>query len=741
LYYTISNTGNGGDNMLREDNSCIVCKTQHDSAFDANSYLNEACNIFGVIDKADTFIRSGICIPFKAKDLVLSLELLGSKTIKEGLARFEVLLVKTAIDDISANDIETCMDLMFRHILKNGVDAVLVAIVSPYSNHWNSYFIRSPRFCYFEIPADIINYMCSSAIRNHLSRTCGLNNGALDKYFSSNDIIDDSVIQAKAPVIDSALRDIKCCDTSIGNGQLIGATANFVASLREKLNRYLGYKQERTFEAFLNHFIADSVYATDCDNGALETLKAEIRLNLPGVSIISSHYVWGNILVEDLFNKQYFDIIITNPPHMKQNYFFAIKELLSGYKADRQNADLCCYFAERTIDMLCNNGTAVILMSNRWMRSGYGSGLREFLSDKNITEIVDYGDIPVLGGITVPMSIITVSNSPADGAVNAVILDDPKADNISIAAKNSHNNVILPGKNKWIFTADKTAVLISKIKGTGITLEEYANGAVFRGLLTGLNEAFVINSTLAKKIMEKSPKCSEILKPFLSGRNVKRYAHPSVKKYLICMPKGFTKDKYIGIDQWGWLEQTYAAVAEHLKQFEEKATKRKDKGDFWWELRSFKHYDKMSQAKIICPTIVNRISATLDTCGLFSNDKTSVIANDDYYLLGVLNSTLMDFYFRHTSSSTLLNGYYELKPADLSALPIIKISGTNSHNVKLRDTIGNNAKKLMQLNALPIDTRTDDVYEDIKQAEREINTAVCHLYKLTHSETETVENL
>jgi adenine-specific DNA-methyltransferase len=257
-----------------------------------------------------------------------------------------------------------------------------------------------------------------------------------------------------------------------------------------------------------------------------------------------------------------------------------------------------------------------------------------FLAEKAISEIVDYGNIPVLEGITVPMSIVTVSNTHADGTTNAVILDDPRIDDISLFSVTHRNGVKLPGEDKWIFTEDKSTALISKIKNSGIPLKKYTEGAIFRGILTGLNEAFVISSEQAKEIINSFPKCSEILKPFLSGRNVKRYATPLVKKYLICMPKGFTGSRYIGPAPWDWLEQTYQPVAEHLKPFEAKASSRRDKGDFWWELRSFRHYDKISQAKIICPVIVNKISAIMDTNGTFSNDKTSVIAVEIIISLG-----------------------------------------------------------------------------------------------------------
>ena len=108
------------------------------------------------------------------------------------------------------------------------------------------------------------------------------------------------------------------------------------------------------------------------------------------------------------------------------------------------------------------------------------------------------------------------------------------------------------------------------------------------------------------------------------------------------------------------------------------------------------YYDEFEKTKIICPTIVKHISATIDTNGLFSNDKTSIIASGDFHLLGLLNSSLMDFYMRRICTE-LLNEHYEVKPANLAVLPIKKISPTNSFHVNLKTEIENGAMKLSKL--------------------------------------------
>ncbi len=188
-----------------------------------------------------------------------------------------------------------------------------------------------------------------------------------------------------------------------------------------------------------------------------------------------------------------------------------------------------------------------------------------------------------------------------------------------------------------------------------------------------------------------------------------------------------------------WLCSQYPAIAEHLAQHEEKASKRRDKGDYWWELRSCRYYDEFEKTKIICPTIVKHISATIDTNGLFSNDKTSIIASGDFYLLGLLNSSLMDFYMRRICTE-LLNEHYEVKPANLAVLPIKKISPTNSFHVNIKTEIENGVMALSKLCSVHERDRSDKVNEEMREAERAINRAVGRLYRLSAKEASLIEN-
>ena len=112
---------------------------------------------------------------------------------------------------------------------------------------------------------------------------------------------------------------------------------------------------------------------------------------------------------------------------------------------------------------------------------------------------------------------------------------------------------------------------------------DYVNGKIYYGIKTGLNEAFVIAEETKNKLIKEDKKNTEIIKPFLAGRDIKRYQPLSKNTYLILFPKGFTNQKGNNPkNAWKWLEENYPAIATHLKPFEETGKKRYDKGDYWW---------------------------------------------------------------------------------------------------------------------------------------------------------------
>ena len=724
--------------MFRAGNQCLLDQKSVASQFEAEVFLNDAQKLLPELAAENGWIRSGLRIRETFKNMISSYRLIGVTPLTEGKPRAEALLVKTQVGINAVAAADACARLVCEHLAEAGADLALIALASPAESGYVSLLVRSPRICGLELPQDILDYMCVSAIKRHLQTACGLGEAMLDGYFSQDCVLfDDSVIAARAREMDKALRTMKFCDPAAGSGQVARAMANAVARARLGLNRYLG-SSERSAEHFFTNFLTRSLYVCDSDAGALASLRMQIKLSAPEAELSNSHFVWGRILVEDLFRKTEFDIVASNPPHARQEQFAPLRDKLSSYRSFGSAADLYCYYAERAFELVREHGVVVLLTSNRWLRAGYGAGLRGLLAEKRLCELVDYGDIPALEGSVTPLSVATAVNEPPSGSCRLVEVEAREHEPLPLLAEETFR--LLPQPNSgadWTFSSGGAEELMKKIFAAGKPLGEYVGGKVSRGLLTGFNEAFVLKAAEAQKLLARNARNAEALRPFLSGRNVKRYAAPAVRKYLITFPRGITDRQRGDAEPEEWLAVNYPDLARRLAPFESRAARRRDKGDYWWELRSCRYYDDFANAKIICPSIVKRLSATLDKSGLLSNDKTSIICSDSYYLLGLLNSSLMDFCFRRLAPE-LLNGYFELKPSLLSSLPVREISPTNSRQVKLRGEIELGAMTLSDLccrNEL-----TDEEKLRRQQAERTIDRAVFRLYRLSPAEISLVLN-
>lgn len=721
---------------MRPDNASVLENYLAITPFDLNQFMEQVKERIPELNEGDQWIRSGHRIDGKYKDIISSYRLLGSHTPEHGRSRAEVLLIKPQPLSRLIKDDAPALEFIREYMAENKIDAVFAAVVSASNDAWRFIFCADTARGSVALPPDLISYTAACVIKKYLKMSCSLSDAALDGYFSSSCFLyDDTAIREKAKRIDEALANVRACDISAGTGALLRAAGEKIASIRCDMGKYLGPGTEQDKGAFLAHFAVNSLYATDLDAGALEILKLCSPKSY-GVRVPDEHVVYGSVLTEELFAGRQFDIIITNPPHMRQEEFSSIKQSFAGSAVFHKNADLYCYYIERAVSMLNARGCAGIITSNRWLRSEYGAPLRYFLAGKAVTDIVDYGNIPAAKELATPLSVLTVAGTgAAGGEIRVTSPSDPEFDDISDIAEIESFLFRAEALNDapWVFEADACGIM-RKISGAGVPLAEYVDGAIYRGILTGLNEAFVVDEETARELAGRDGKSGALLRPFAAGRDIKRYKPPRVRKYLIFIPRGFTDERRGGAAAEEWFAANYPAIAGHLQRFKEKAEARRDKGNYWWELRSCNYYDIFGQEKIISPSIVKRVSATIDASGVFSNDKTSVIASGDYYLLGLLNSRLMDFYARRICS-VLLNEHFELKPANLAALPIRKISGTNSFQTKLKDQVVANAKKLSELCA-----GGHGGNEQAATAERALNRAVCKLYKLSPKEIHFIEN-
>lgn len=209
----------------------------------------------------------------------------------------------------------------------------------------------------------------------------------------------------------------------------------------------------------------------------------------------------------------------------------------------------------------------------------------------------------------------------------------------------------------WLLTDAQTASRLTKMRASSIPLGEYVGARIYRGVVTGLNEAFVIDGSKRQELISANPESEEIIKPFLVGRNIRKY-HANIRdKWLLYM--------YRGVDV-----SNLDAVLEHLELFRDRLEKRATKQE-WYELQQpqMKYAAAFKQPKIVFPDIAKRPRFAFDSAGSFIGDTTFMIATEDLYTLGVLNSSIVENFFVEIGA-TVRGGYLRFKTQYVEHIPI-----------------------------------------------------------------------
>ncbi len=449
----------------------------------------------------------------------------------------------------------------------------------------------------------------------------------------------------------------------------------------------------------------------------------------------------------EVFTDGGFDAVIGNPPYVRQ-------EMLRDFKAYFQKhyrvydgvADLYAYFIEKGVALLRPDGYFSYIVANKWLRAGYGRPLRNWLKGQGIEEIVDFGDLPVFTGATVYSCIIRIRKETPSDTFGVVKADTLQFDSLAAYAQENRYEVrreSLEGGG-WSLSDDGTAVLLKKLRQTGITLKEYVKGRIYYGIKTGFNEAFVIDAATRERLIAEDPKSAELIKPFLVGRDIKRYKSPTSDCYLIMIQKGCTAFRSgAAKDAWGWFQTAYPAVARHLHPFKNQAEKRYDKGEYWWELRTCDYYAEFEKPKILWPGISAEVAAfTFDKNGLYGNDNNQFIVTDDRYLLGILNSSLAKLVLMNICDK-VQGGFYRLKIAYISQLPIRTADFADPADRERHDRMVALVEEMLALHRQLAATRTEHEQINLKRqidaADRRIDRLVYDLYDLTEEEIGIVE--
>ncbi len=461
-----------------------------------------------------------------------------------------------------------------------------------------------------------------------------------------------------------------------------------------------------------------------------ETLKAkitkakEIVKQIEENAIYKNAFEWRFEFPEVLDNDgsfSGFDIVIGNPPYIRQEELGTLKDYLKkSYQVYSGMADILVYFYELGINLLRDNGKFSFITSNKFMRANYGKVLREHLGKFNLDEIIDFGDAPVFGGIAAYASIVNLQKFAVGNENQTRVYTFPtigdvpdfeasyKTDSFKIAQAE-----LTP--NGWRLEQTDVLDLLAKLRSKGEPLGEYVNGRFYRGVVTGFNEAFVVDRETRDRLIAEDANSAELIKPYIRGRDVKRWQVESQDLWLC----------FVG---WHFEAEKYPAIFNHLKTFEKQLKSRpevKEGKVKWFAMSRYaaEYWQEFEQPKIILPAIEKRTAFALDESGFFGNDKTNIcVSPDAKFLAAILNSSITWWIIQQTASGKQ-GGYYEFKPMYVTQIPIPKIEEKDQQPfVALVD-------RILELKKEGKDTQS---------LENEIDAFVYRLYDLTDDEIKIV---
>jgi adenine-specific DNA-methyltransferase len=241
-------------------------------------------------------------------------------------------------------------------------------------------------------------------------------------------------------------------------------------------------------------------------------------------------------------------------------------------------------------------------------------------------------------------------------------------------------------RDGWQLEPPLKRQLLARVRKAGQPLIDYVNRQLYYGIKTGLNEAFVISREQRDALIAEDKSSADVLKPYLRGRDVKRWHAEPQDLWLIFLPWHFPLQDTenvsgASVQAEKQFQQTYPAIYRHLLAYKSELSAR-DKSEIgiryeWYALARHREYwREFLRPKIIFPAIQNEVSYAADLDGHFGNDKTNIIVSENWrYVLTVLNSAVSWWITRELFASKQ-GGYFEFKPMYVSAIPVPSITGS-----------------------------------------------------------------
>ena len=463
------------------------------------------------------------------------------------------------------------------------------------------------------------------------------------------------------------LLQITILDPACGSGAFLNAALQFLMA-EHKLIDEMEAKVTGSaivFQDVENSILEHNLYGVDINEESVEIAQLALWLRTAKphrkLNSLNENIKCGNSLISDpaiagdkafnwqeqfpkVFEKGGFDVVIGNPPYVQLQSLGAMSDIYAncGFETFNKSADLYCLFTERGYSLLKPGGMQSFIMPNKWMLVSYGKELRRFMAKTDLQQIINFGDVQFFDEATIYVCIfVTRKGNERSAEVQA----------LSLNQKTYHGDFLheVPdqlatypsetfGESEWIIQPKAHFDILKKMQ-QGTALKDMPI-SIYRGILTGYNDAFFIDGATRERLIAEDAKSAELIHPLLRGRDLQAWYTLNDNQYLINPHNGIPKKNIppINIDD-------YPAIKRHLEQFYDKLAKRGDKGVTPYNLRNCDYVEEFAKPKIMYPNMTSQFPFIYDEQGFFGNDKTFMItANDDSvnlkFITAILNSKL-----------------------------------------------------------------------------------------------------
>ncbi|EIJ42175.1 type I restriction-modification system methyltransferase subunit [Beggiatoa alba B18LD] len=519
----------------------------------------------------------------------------------------------------------------------------------------------------------------------------------------------------------TVLKNIKIVDPACGSGAFLIAAFDFLHAEYTRINQKVSELTNSPISDLFDldkEILQNNLNGVDLNPESIEISKLSLWLKTAKkdkkLALINQQLQVGNSLGfhEPAPNSSFywqqhfakiienggFDVVLGNPPYVRQEFLSDLKPYFQEkYQVYHGVVDLYAYFFELGFKLLKPQGMLGFICSSTFFKTSSGKPLREFLQKTaTLTKVVDFGDLQIFEGVTTYPAILIFKNQPAtaESQIKTLILKDKLPENLSDVFTEQHGVMAHAQLNaeSWqiedarlnqlrakltqgyptlktvygsplygIKTGLNEAFIVDRMTRDELmqqSLKKPVHSSLYRGVLTGLNEAFILDRTTRDSLIQQDAKSAELLKPFLEGKDLKKWHIQPRDLWLILIPKGWTREKMGGqfdeVTAWAWLQKNYISIAQWLEPFAESAQKRTDKGEFWWELRACAYYEEFEKPKIIWADIACENKFFLTQENYYLANTAYMLPCKDYFLLAWLNSKACTLIF--TGMSTMIRG-------------------------------------------------------------------------------------